>query len=133
MKDPIVESLKKDFDTRSKKGIEKYGTTLQDNNQDDFLQHALEEAMDLSLYLKKLIVLRDGEKAESQIISLDKKYKTRVGWKVRLTEINQECTDYKVEGFILVDTDWKIANWTLDGRFNNANFSSGHDLIEVKE
>jgi len=133
MKDPIVESLKKDFDTRSKKGIEKYGTTLQENNQDDFLQHALEEAMDLSLYLKKLIVSRDEKKAETQFISLDKNYKTRVGSRVRLTEISKEPVGYKVKGNILVDTNWEIASWTLDGYFTHINSLSPHDLIEVKE
>ena len=133
MKDPIVESLKKDFDTRSKKGIEKYGTTLQENNQDDFLQHALEEAMDLSLYLKKLIVLRDGEKAESQIISLDKKYKTRAGLDVNLTHILQRIAGYKVKGSILVGKNWSISSWSIKGEYCTDQPYSPHDLIEVKE
>jgi hypothetical protein len=53
-KDPIVEEVKELFDKRSQLGIEKYGTTLHDNNTDDFLLHALEEAMDLCLYLAKI-------------------------------------------------------------------------------
>ena len=36
-------------------GIKKYGTTLEENNHDDFLVHAQEEAMDLVNYLEKLI------------------------------------------------------------------------------
>ena len=52
--DPIVEEVKELFDKRSQLGIEKYGTTLHDNNTDDFLLHALEEAMDLCLYLAKI-------------------------------------------------------------------------------
>ena len=36
MKDKIVEDLKREFDIRSCVGIDKYKTTLQDNNNDDF-------------------------------------------------------------------------------------------------
>ena len=132
MKDPIVESLKKDFDTRSKLGIEKYGTTLQENSQDDFLQHALEEAMDLSLYLKKLIVLRDEKGAESQTISLSKKYKTRQGDDVELTEISKLSTLYKIKGRISTDWGWEDASWTPRGDFQ-LNHDGQYDLIEVKE
>ena len=53
-KDPIVEQVKEMFDKRSEVGIKKYGTTLHDNNTDDFLLHALEEAMELCLYLTKI-------------------------------------------------------------------------------
>ena len=53
-KDSIVESVKKQFDERSKKGQETYGTTLEENDKDDFLQHAIEEAMDFTLYLAKI-------------------------------------------------------------------------------
>lgn len=53
-KDSIVEEVKELFDKRSQLGIKKYGTTLHDNNTDDFLLHALEEAMDLCLYLAKI-------------------------------------------------------------------------------
>lgn len=53
-KDEIVESLVEDFQKRSEFGIRKYGTTLKENNKDDFLQHALEEAMDFCVYIKKI-------------------------------------------------------------------------------
>ena len=53
-KDKIVEDLKKEFDQRSQVGITKYGTTLEDNNTDDFLQHLKEELMDALLYIQKL-------------------------------------------------------------------------------
>ncbi len=53
-KDKVVEDLKKEFDQRSQVGITKYGTTLQDNNTDDFLQHLKEELMDALLYIQKL-------------------------------------------------------------------------------
>ena len=58
-KDSIVESIVKQFKERSKRGIEKYGTTLQENNTDDFLQHFKEELMDAILYIEKLQTQRN--------------------------------------------------------------------------
>jgi hypothetical protein len=52
--DEIVESVRNDLLERSNKGQSIYGTTLENNNHDDFLQHAIEEAMDFILYLKKI-------------------------------------------------------------------------------
>tara|TARA_R110002167_G_scaffold11043_13_gene49388 strand:+ start:4170 stop:4532 length:363 start_codon:yes stop_codon:yes gene_type:complete len=52
--DPIVKSVIKKLKQRSKVGIKKYGTTLKDNNTDDFLQHLKEELMDGILYIQKL-------------------------------------------------------------------------------
>ena len=56
--DPIVNKVIESFKQRSKVGIEKYGTTLQDNNNDDYLQHLQEELMDAVLYIEKLKSLR---------------------------------------------------------------------------
>lgn len=56
--DSIVQSVINQFNDRSKSGIEKYGTTLQENNTDDFLQHLKEELMDAILYIEKLQSLR---------------------------------------------------------------------------
>ena len=53
-KDPIVESIISQFNQRSEVGIKKYGTTLEENNNDDFLQHLKEELMDAILYIEKL-------------------------------------------------------------------------------
>jgi hypothetical protein len=52
--DPIVEQVKELFDQRSQVGIKKYGTTLHDNNTDDFYSHLQTELMDAILYLQKL-------------------------------------------------------------------------------
>jgi hypothetical protein len=54
MKDKIVENVIELFGKRSEAGIKKYGTTLQDNNEDDFLKHLQEELMDAVLYIEKL-------------------------------------------------------------------------------
>lgn len=55
MKDPIVKSLVERYQTRSDRGIAKYGTTLHENNTDNYFKHLLEELMDASLYLEKII------------------------------------------------------------------------------
>lgn len=57
--DSIVEDVINQFKERSKRGINKYGTTLQENNTDDFLQHIKEELMDAILYIQKIQNQRD--------------------------------------------------------------------------
>ena len=58
MKDKIVENVIAQFSKRSEVGIKKYGTTLEENNNDDFLQHLKEELMDAVLYIEKLHSLK---------------------------------------------------------------------------
>ena len=53
-KDAIVAKVIEAYKTRSEIGITKYGTTLEENNTDDFLQHLQEELMDATLYIEKL-------------------------------------------------------------------------------
>jgi hypothetical protein len=53
-KDTIVKAVTDKFKQRSKVGIEKYGTTLAENNTDDFLEHLQQELMDATLYIQKL-------------------------------------------------------------------------------
>ena len=52
--DEIVSNVVGQFLNRSSVGIKKYGTTLKENNSDDFLQHLKEELMDAVLYIEKL-------------------------------------------------------------------------------
>lgn len=52
--DPIVLQAVLEFIQRSRVGFAKYGTTLADNNTDNFFRHAKEEAMDFVNYLCKL-------------------------------------------------------------------------------
>jgi len=54
VQDPIVLKVMSKFYERSQEGIKKYGTTLEDNNSDDFLNHLQEELMDAILYIEKL-------------------------------------------------------------------------------
>ena len=54
MTDKIVESVVNKFYQRSETGIKKYGTTLEQNDNDDYLNHLQEELMDAVLYIEKL-------------------------------------------------------------------------------
>jgi hypothetical protein len=58
LKDKIVELVIEKFKHRSEVGIKKYGTTLEQNNDDDFLNHLQEELMDAILYIQKLKQLK---------------------------------------------------------------------------
>lgn len=57
MHDRIVEQIILKYRKRSEVGINKYGTTLDQNTTDNFLVHLQEELMDASLYLEKLITV----------------------------------------------------------------------------
>ena len=58
----VTEQVINDIQQRELKGIETYGTTMDRNDlsQDQWLQHAYEEALDFCIYLKKLIIIRNG-------------------------------------------------------------------------
>ena len=60
-RDQVIKTLKDHYDARSKKGIIKYNTTLHDNNNDDFLVHLLEELMDATAYITKLLMQRKDD------------------------------------------------------------------------
>ena len=62
--DPIVKQVTNKFLQRSEVGIKKYGTTLHENNTDDFFNHLQEELMDAILYLQKL--KNENENAENR-------------------------------------------------------------------
>ena len=51
---------------RQAKGIQKYGTTVADNPLAlrEWLQHGLEEALDLAVYLKRAIAEIDAQEAK---------------------------------------------------------------------
>lgn len=60
---PVVEAVREKLAVRSRIGQAKYGTTLDRTNLSrlDWLRHAQEEALDLAVYLQRLI--RDEEDA----------------------------------------------------------------------
>jgi len=53
--DTITTEVMKDLKLRADRGLQKYNTTLEQNNYQNMLQHAYEEALDLAQYLKKEI------------------------------------------------------------------------------
>ena len=55
VKDEITKEVIMDLASRAKRGVEKYNTTLGENNHQNMLQHAYEEALDMAQYLKKEI------------------------------------------------------------------------------
>ena len=59
MRDIIVKQVTDKFKLRSSVGIEKYDTTLKENNADNFLVHLQEELMDATLYIEKLIDMKE--------------------------------------------------------------------------
>lgn len=54
----ITEKIYSDLQERNERGLNKYGHYLDDNNYQDMIQHAYEEALDLSQYLAKEIETR---------------------------------------------------------------------------
>lgn len=58
VKDDITAQVILDLAKRAEVGLKKYGTTLEDNNTDDFTQHLYEELLDAAQYSKKLIDMK---------------------------------------------------------------------------
>jgi hypothetical protein len=55
MSDQVVLHVIEKYAQRSEVGVNKYGTTLEQNNHDNYLKHLQEELMDATLYLQKMI------------------------------------------------------------------------------
>lgn len=58
MTDKIVDQVVSKYKQRSEVGIKKYGTTLEQNNKDDYFSHLQQELMDATLYIEKLIDMK---------------------------------------------------------------------------
>ena len=58
----LLKKLFEEYELREQRGLSKYGTTMdrEDLELKDWVQHALEEAQDLSLYLFKIKELLNG-------------------------------------------------------------------------
>jgi len=93
--DKIVQDVCQLLDSRSVVGVKKYKTTLEQNNTDNFLQHALEEALDLALYLQKLISLKD-EGAEHVIEFENLDTKEKEFWVGKLSSLKAEYQNIKI-------------------------------------
>jgi hypothetical protein len=51
--DTITTEVMKDLKLRADRGLQKYNTTLGENNKDDFMNHLYEELLDAAQYIKK--------------------------------------------------------------------------------
>jgi hypothetical protein len=63
MDSKVLAEVINDMRQREAKGKKEYGTTLdrQDLSENDWIYYAYEEALDLSLYLKKIIINRNNK------------------------------------------------------------------------
>ena len=68
-KDKIVQNMLDKYAFRSAVGYMKYGTTLDANNKDNYLQHLQEELMDATLYIEKLM---DIDRELTRLVKLHK-------------------------------------------------------------
>lgn len=62
MDSEVLKHVIEDMRQREAKGKKEYGTTMdrKDLSEDDWIFYAYEEALDLSLYLRKLIFIKNG-------------------------------------------------------------------------
>ena len=79
MADQIVLEVIEKYAQRSEIGINKYGTTLEQNNHDNYLKHLQEELMDATLYLQKLMTL---DKEITKLVR-DNSNDAELGYKIR--------------------------------------------------
>ena len=84
-KDTITNAVIEDLISRSDRGYKKYNTTLGENNHQNKLQHAYEEALDLAQYLKTEITtlntVQDMVKQYPNDIELGKAIRAKYGQK----------------------------------------------------
>ena len=85
VKDKVTLSVITDLISRSKRGVEKYNTTLCENDHQNMLQHAYEEALDMAQYLKKEITelntIQDLVKQYHNDMDLGKAIRSKYGQK----------------------------------------------------
>jgi hypothetical protein len=79
MSDQIVLEVIEKYAQRSEIGINKYKTTLEQNNHDNYLKHLQEELMDATLYLQKLMSL---DKEITKLVR-DHSNDAELGYKIR--------------------------------------------------
>jgi hypothetical protein len=84
-RDQITNLVIKDLTTRAERGYVKYNTTLGENDHQNMLQHAYEEALDMAQYLKKEITtlntIQDLTKQYSNDQELGKAIRAKYGQK----------------------------------------------------
>lgn len=71
VEDPTVVNVLRRFETRSQFGMKHYGTSMHDNpsNVEFWITNAMEEAMDLTLYLQRLLEKLKEEPKYDKLLS----------------------------------------------------------------
>ncbi|MGD9631439.1 MAG: hypothetical protein AB7V18_19545 [Pyrinomonadaceae bacterium] len=61
--DPITKILCDELISREERGLKKYGVTVSGNNltTEQWLQHAIEEALDLAVYLARIKAIQEAK------------------------------------------------------------------------
>jgi len=98
--DPIVNQVVESFQNRSRIGIKKYGTTLAENNTDDFLEHLQQELMDATLYIQKL-----KHQSKFEGIELYDGLKNKILNDLSIEDIMNECKKRGYQGTIVKYSD----------------------------
>ncbi len=89
----ILYTIIDDLLAREDKGLKEYGTTMDrtDLTEIDWLQHAYEEALDLSIYLKKLI---NNMIYNDDVECIDIRIPDYPDWDRTIRNINEMFLDY---------------------------------------
>jgi len=61
----VLDRVLSDLESRAVEGVKRYGTLLKTHNGRDALQDALDEALDLVMYLTQAIMERDSENLDN--------------------------------------------------------------------
>lgn len=95
----VLSEVIKDFCARDAVGQKKYGTSLQTFNGRDSLNDAMQEAMDLVMYLKQAIMERDGQPLEEKIVQWanDRKLYENSTNDTRLSKLHEEIGEWQEE------------------------------------
>ena len=62
------------------------------------------------------------------IVAIDKTYKTRCGYDVKIYAIQDQA--YAVHGAYFVDNEWRQASWAIEGKYSIED--SKYDLLEAE-
>lgn len=136
-KDSIVEAVRADLQRRSEIGIKKYNTTLDriDLTEIDWLNHAYEEALDLALYLKKTITLKQEKQMKSK--------KTKIFFDCEFTGLHKNTTLISIglisecdKTFYAEFNDYdfnQVDDWLKENVINNLQYKGIYQQLDKTE
>lgn len=133
--DPIVEQVKELFDKRSQAGIKKYGTTLYENNKDNFFDHLQQELMDGILYLQKLI--KNEEVYSKQELSTDDSLLDKTAVKYIIDNVENGDIDDKFDWTLTKEKAKRLFKAQiiftfLSGQHYGNKYKDGEDFFNKK-